>query len=38
MGDYKVDGAQELIKLAYEAGLGAKTAQGFGMFEIVRKG
>ena len=36
MGDYRVDGAQELIKLAYEAGLGAKTAQGFGMFEIVR--
>jgi len=34
MGVYKVEGNPELIRLGYEAGLGSKNPQGFGMFEI----
>lgn len=36
MGIYKLKGSPELIHLAYDAGLGAKNPQGFGMFEIVK--
>jgi len=35
MGIYRLEGNQELIRFAYDAGLGAKTSQGFGMFEVV---
>ncbi|MCD6575438.1 CRISPR-associated endoribonuclease Cas6 [Candidatus Aerophobetes bacterium] len=35
MGVYKLEGNPELIRLAYDAGLGAKNSQGFGMFEIM---
>jgi len=34
MGLYKLQGNPELIYLGYEAGLGSKNPQGFGMFEI----
>lgn len=34
MGVYDVEGAPELIGLAYEAGIGSKNSQGFGCFEI----
>ncbi len=36
MGRYRIKGNEELISLAYDAGLGAKNSQGFGMFEISR--
>jgi len=32
-GIYKISGAKELIKLAFDCGLGAKNSQGFGMIE-----
>ena len=35
MGVYRIEGNPELILLGYDAGLGAKTPQGFGMFEMV---
>jgi CRISPR-associated endoribonuclease Cas6 len=34
MGTYTLMGSEKLIFLAYDAGLGGKNAQGFGMFEI----
>lgn len=34
MGTYTLMGSEKLILLAYDAGLGGKNAQGFGMFEI----
>ena len=37
MGKFKLRGEPELLKLAYDAGLGAKNSQGFGMFEIIHK-
>jgi len=37
MGIYKLKGGPELIHLVYDAGLGAKNPQGFGMFEIVKE-
>lgn len=36
MGIYKIEGNPELIALAYDAGIGSKNSQGFGMFEIVK--
>jgi len=36
MGVYRLRGEPELLKLAYEAGLGGKNSQGFGMFEILK--
>lgn len=35
MGIYEIEGDEELLKLAYEAGLGAKNSQGFGCFEVI---
>lgn len=35
MGKYKIEGQPELIKVAYETGLGSKNSQGFGCFAIV---
>ncbi|MBC7327320.1 CRISPR-associated endoribonuclease Cas6 [bacterium] len=35
MGIYEIEGDSELMRLAYEAGLGAKNPQGFGCIEIV---
>jgi len=35
MGTYRLKGHPELLKLAYDAGLGAKNSQGFGCFEVV---
>jgi CRISPR-associated endoribonuclease Cas6 len=35
MGRYRLDGSPELLRLAYDAGLGAKNSQGFGCFEVV---
>jgi len=35
MGRYRLAGTPELLRLAYEAGLGAKNSQGFGCFEVV---
>ncbi|MCD6231018.1 CRISPR-associated endoribonuclease Cas6 [Candidatus Aerophobetes bacterium] len=34
MGLYKLEGCPRLIHLGYEAGLGSKNSQGFGMFEV----
>jgi len=36
MGIYRIDGDPDLLRLAYEAGLGAKNSVGFGMVEVVR--
>jgi len=36
MGIYSIKGNPELIKLAYDAGIGSKNSQGFGCFEIVK--
>lgn len=38
MGHYRISGSQELLKFAYDAGVGAKNSQGFGCFEVVRAG
>ena len=35
MGHFSLTGPRALIETAYEAGLGAKNSQGFGMFEVV---
>ncbi|MBC7189418.1 hypothetical protein H5U35_04285, partial [Candidatus Aerophobetes bacterium] len=35
MGTYRLEGNPELIKFSYDAGLGAKNSQGFGMYEVV---
>ncbi|MCM8789042.1 MAG: CRISPR-associated endoribonuclease Cas6 [Candidatus Omnitrophica bacterium] len=34
LGVYHIKSAPEIIKFAYDTGLGAKNSQGFGMFEI----
>ncbi|MEO0255642.1 MAG: CRISPR-associated endoribonuclease Cas6 [candidate division WOR-3 bacterium] len=34
LGTYEVESEPEIIKFAYDAGLGSKNSQGFGMFEI----
>lgn len=33
-GEFEVDGSLELLKIAYDTGLGAKNSQGFGCFEF----
>lgn len=35
MGEYSLEGNPELIRFAYDAGIGGKNSQGFGMFEMV---
>ncbi|MEZ0337373.1 MAG: CRISPR-associated endoribonuclease Cas6 [Aquificaceae bacterium] len=35
-GYYRIKGSKEILKLALEAGLGAKNPQGFGMVEVVK--
>ncbi|MCX8153611.1 MAG: CRISPR-associated endoribonuclease Cas6 [Candidatus Bathyarchaeota archaeon] len=35
MGRFLLSGPKSLLMTAYEAGLGAKNSQGFGMFEVV---
>jgi CRISPR-associated endoribonuclease Cas6 len=35
MGSFTLKGPRTLIRTAYEAGLGSKNSQGFGMFEVV---
>mgnify|MGYP000157704978 CR=1 FL=1 len=37
MGTYRIRGDPQLIKLGWDAGLGAKNSQGFGCFEILRE-
>ena len=37
MGKFELEGEPELLRFAYEAGLGAKTSQGFGMFKILKR-
>jgi len=37
MGRYRVSGNPELLRLAYDAGLGSKNSQGFGCFEVVER-
>lgn len=34
MGTYKLKGSPELIRLAYDSGIGSKNSQGFGCFKI----
>lgn len=34
LGSYMLKGDPELIKLAYDAGIGSKNSQGFGCFEV----
>lgn len=38
MGVYEIEGDEEMLKLAYEAGLGSKNSQGFGCFDIIEGG
>jgi len=35
MGVFELEGSPELLRLAYEAGIGSKNSQGFGCFEQV---
>ncbi len=35
-GIYELSGNRELMKMAYDAGLGGKNSQGFGCFEVVQ--
>lgn len=35
MGFYELSGSSELLKLAYDAGIGSKNSQGFGCFELL---
>ena len=35
-GIYRLKGTEDLIKIGYETGLGAKNSQGFGMIEIIK--
>lgn len=35
MGDFILKGSEEIIKLAYDTGIGAKNSQGFGCFELL---
>ena len=37
-GIYELSGDRELMKMAYDAGLGGKNSQGFGCFEVVSSG
>jgi|Deesub1362B_J571_1020462.scaffolds.fasta_scaffold00176_36 CRISPR-associated endoribonuclease Cas6 len=37
MDRYRLTGAPELLRLAYDAVLGSKNSQGFGCFEVVRR-
>ena len=37
MGTYRLSGSSELLKLAYDAGIGAKNSQGFGCFEVINQ-
>lgn len=34
-GVYKIGGSETLLKLLYDAGIGSKNSQGFGMFDII---
>lgn len=36
MGLFELSGPKSLIEIVYEAGLGSKNPQGFGMFEVVK--
>ena len=35
--DYEIEGDPRLLKVAYNAGLGAKNAQGFGMIDVIKE-
>ncbi|HID55466.1 TPA: CRISPR-associated endoribonuclease Cas6 [Candidatus Poribacteria bacterium] len=37
MGIYELNLSEPFFRLAYDAGLGAKNSQGFGMVEVIRK-
>lgn len=37
-GEFAMEGEKELLFLAYEAGLGERNSQGFGMFRVLRNG
>jgi CRISPR-associated endoribonuclease Cas6 len=37
MGTFRLQGPKKALKLAYDAGLGSKNSQGFGMFEVVSR-
>ena len=34
LGNYEIESDEEIIKFAYDVGIGSKNSQGFGMFEI----
>ncbi|WP_198409427.1 CRISPR-associated endoribonuclease Cas6 [Caldanaerovirga acetigignens] len=36
-GGFVIEGDKNLIQLAYEAGIGERNSQGFGMFRFVKK-
>lgn len=35
-GKYELEGSPELLDFLYQTGLGAKNAQGFGMFDVIK--
>jgi CRISPR-associated endoribonuclease Cas6 len=35
MGIFKLQGPKKVMQLAYDAGIGSKNSQGFGMFEVI---
>jgi len=37
MGTFRLQGLKKALKLAYDAGLGSKNSQGFGMFEVISR-
>jgi len=38
MGKFKIKGDEEILKVAYDCGIGSKNPQGFGCFELLHKG
>jgi CRISPR-associated endoribonuclease Cas6 len=37
MGMYTIKAHPILLELAYDAGIGSKNSQGFGLFEVLKK-
>jgi CRISPR-associated endoribonuclease Cas6 len=37
VGTFRLEGPKKALKLAYDAGLGSKNSQGFGMFEVISR-
>jgi CRISPR-associated endoribonuclease Cas6 len=38
MGNYEIEGSYRLLKFLYDVGIGSKNSQGFGLFELIKRG